>query len=73
MSFFGDHDDDDTFDATVPPDPLQVARRLWEYRRAYGDAGPLWDTLPEPRRAVNVAVMGDLLRWLARSGHLRHG
>ena len=72
---FGDHDPADTFDATAPPDPRQVARRLYEIRRAHGDsgAGPLWETLPERRRAIAVAVTVDLLGWLARSGHLRDG
>lgn len=65
---FGDSDPDDAYD-TAPPDPVQVARRLHEYRQAVEDPFPVsWDMLTDEQRADAVEVMRRLLAWGRRQG-----
>jgi hypothetical protein len=65
---FGDSDELDAYD-TAPPDPVQVARRLYEYRQTLEDnALPDWDTLDDDQRAVAVEIMRRLLAWGRRQG-----
>ena len=67
MSDFGDFDDDDALD-TAPADPEQVARKLHRIRREYGQETRTWDELDDGGRAVRIAVITLLLRWLRRQG-----
>jgi hypothetical protein len=65
---FGDLDSDDAFD-TAPPDAVQVARRLQEYRQTVEDPPPpSWHDLTDDQRAVAVEVMRRLLAWGRRQG-----
>lgn len=65
---FGDFDELDAYD-TAPPDAVQVARRLYEYRQTLEDNGlPDWDALEDDQRAVAVEIMRRLLAWGRRQG-----
>lgn len=64
---FGDSTPDDAYDPTVPPDPVQVARRDHEYRQVLEDVAP-WDELTDEQRAAAVERIRRLLAWLERSG-----
>lgn len=66
---FGDSDELDAYDGTAEADPVQVARRLHEYRQTLEDVPPPpWDDLTDEQRAVAVEVIRRLLAWLIRSG-----
>lgn len=64
---FGDFTDDDAYDPTAPPDPVQVARRAHDERRTLEDV-PRWDELSDEYRAVAVEVMRRVLAMLRRQG-----
>jgi len=69
---FGDHDPDDSFDPSEPPDPEQVARKLHEVARdlrrldQQQHPGPSWDELSDDYRLMAIAIAGILLGWLRR-------
>jgi len=66
---FSDHEPDDSYDPTAPPDAVQVARRLHQYRQAVEDPAPWsWEALSDEDRAEKVEVMRRLLAWGRRQG-----
>jgi hypothetical protein len=74
MSTFGDHEPDDTFDATGgPPDLLPVAIRIHEARMALARlAGesepPEWERLGPGEHDAAMFIVRDLIEWLTREG-----
>lgn len=69
---FGDHDPDDSYDPSEPPDPYQVAAKFHDVARdlrvleRWPDPGPRFDQLDAGTRDLAAAIAGVVLAWLAR-------